>query len=294
MVASEIIARLIGAFYLFGGVLVVRTIGLDDVLDRALAALKAGRPGVNRGLKPVMVGLIGVLTGTGGAALALLSALAVPLFLACLIVQALWFAASPRLLTGDDLPSDTGRNQSRNAMVIYAAATAFAIWLWHDGRLAPWDNWVGFVVLAIGVVLSSRLISQLRANGAEHRRDIEPLVNSSLLPGAPAKILLDLRIGDTPLHNAVSREDVDHHAILSGDLAQPVDRWRADYRRWFNAKLDEEDYPLVVGRIRHNGEAIAARLRELAGPDNVEGPFYDDEFAEAEAQLANMDPSASR
>lgn len=282
--AAEIAARLIGAFYAFGGVMVIRALTMDNLLDRALAAIEGKRPPVNNSLKHWVGGAVGVLTGASGAALALLHGAAVPLFVSCLALQAGWHLAGPHLLADDDQADALGRSRTRNAMVLYALAAAFVFYLWQAGSLSAWDDPLGLAVLGVALALTAWLVSGLRSAGsnAPPRPSIDPIANAYLMPGAPARILLDPRLGETPLHDADSLADIDHFAMLSGNLAEQVEIWDGDYRRWFNVKIDEEDYDYVVGQIRLRGEAIAAALRGLLGPENVEGPVYDELFPGAD------------
>ena len=77
----------IGAFYVFAGVLVVRKVALDHVMDRLLAAL-SDPSAPNEGARTRALTVGGYLTVAAGCALVLLSALALPLFVA----NALWQA----------------------------------------------------------------------------------------------------------------------------------------------------------------------------------------------------------
>lgn len=285
MTISQFVAMAVGAFYLFGGAFVIRALTFDDFLDKAIAAIELKPRTIDRSIWAG--GAIGVLTGASGAALALLSAWALPLFCACLAVQMLFITIGTRQANGDS--DDSGRIRSRNAAAIYAIATAFVLWLWNGGLLNNWDHPVGLVVLAVALGLWGWLIGGLR-NGPKsttvRSEDTDPSPNDYLTGEAPERVLLDQRKGGAPLYDAATGVDIDHFELFSDNLAERIERWDATYRRWFNAKLDEEEYADTVRAIREDGEAIAARLVALLGDGNVEGPYYDDDFAAAEEQLA--------
>jgi hypothetical protein len=144
------VAMAIGAFYVLAGLVVLRSMMMSQLLDKALAAitLKHDRKEEMR-TRVLSVGAL--LTLASGAGLAILSPLALPLFAANAAVQGGYLVWAERDLKPEDESEARGRKQTKNAYVIYLAATAFVIWCAAQGVLRPWS--AGWQALAIDVVI---------------------------------------------------------------------------------------------------------------------------------------------
>ncbi len=268
----------LGAFYALGGLVIIRGVQMDHVLTGAIAAIEARRRTAIGNLRTPILGLMGVLTGAGGVALAFLSSLALPIFVLNLFVQLGW------MLAGTQSPDDDlGRQRARNATMIYAAATAFVIWLDTEGQLRRWDEPAPLLMTALtAAVLAGWLITGLRRKPQEtaERGTFDPADQQ-----APAvkqrRVRLALGSGDGPITDSVSEEVIDIDAEFTPTLASEIRQWENDYRRWFNAKLGEDEYDAVFGSIRPRGERIAEALRQIYGAENVEGPIFHPDFDEA-------------
>lgn len=138
MLALDILLQVIGAFYMFAGIVLVRAVMLDRLIGNATAAISAapedGRERVRTGYAIV----IAVMTYLSGLGLMSLCDLAVYLFVAALLLQGAYlFWLAPRFLDTPEESQSRGRQQSTNAFVIFGAATALATWATSMGRLQP-------------------------------------------------------------------------------------------------------------------------------------------------------------
>lgn len=137
MDATDIFFRLAGGFYLVAGWFGVRTVLMDSLLDKALAALSAGKEDPAERGRRWIVGTSTVGIGASGAALLAMSSWALPLFLASTAAQAAWIAGGRRFFIPEEEDDEAARRQVVNASILYGAVTAGVVWLWSAGRLAP-------------------------------------------------------------------------------------------------------------------------------------------------------------
>jgi hypothetical protein len=155
MDATDILLRLIGAFYAFAGVVASRVAVTSHFLDRAIAAI-GGKP-TPRAETLQFQWLLGsaILVLASGAALVLRIDLAAWLFLASALGQAAYILVlAPRYFDLHDPPDARGRRQTINAFVLYSAATAFVLWALATGRLLSWRElpWPLAAVAAAGLI----------------------------------------------------------------------------------------------------------------------------------------------
>ena len=127
----------------------------SHVIDRALAAISATKPTRAETAQSLwLLGAANVILA-GGAALVLLLEAAAWIFVASALAQAAYlFFVAPRFFDRDDPPDATGRRQSTNAFVVYAAATALVLWAAARGKLAPWQD-VPWPMLAIAAAAAA-------------------------------------------------------------------------------------------------------------------------------------------
>jgi hypothetical protein len=141
--ANDIALRLVGAFYALTAPIVLRTAATSRILTLALDALSAADPRESRAasIRTTYLAVNAVLIGAGGIFLMVRAALAAPVFAAAALSYGLylfWFA--PRYLDPWDPPEEPGRTQTRNALIVYLAATAAVLGSFLGGGLVPTDE----------------------------------------------------------------------------------------------------------------------------------------------------------
>lgn len=129
----EWIARLVGAFYVFAGVLTVRQAILNWRMERVFGAF-LGTPPAEKAAD-VMLAIIAVLTLLSGLTLALLSRWAAPAFLACWLAQAGYLLWAQRWHLPEDAELRALRRATINAFAVYTAPTLAVLWWSQSGVL---------------------------------------------------------------------------------------------------------------------------------------------------------------
>ena len=153
--ATDIVLRLLGAFYTFAGYFATRAILTSLIIDRAIAAIGATAPPRGQTAKAIWLLCVSNVVLAGGAALLLGLKLASYLFAASVVLQAVYFfIAAPRYFDRTDAPDAKGRSQSTNAFIIYTLATGFILWAHSRGALAD----AGEVPLPAIVVVAAALV----------------------------------------------------------------------------------------------------------------------------------------
>ncbi len=127
---TDVVLRIIGAFYAFGGFVATRAGLMSQIIDQAIAAIALKKPTRTETAQNAWLIATAALVLVGGV-----------LLLAGLQFAAWVFVASPpragglHLLRGAALisiartnPTASGRRPDTNAFVIYTAATAFILW----------------------------------------------------------------------------------------------------------------------------------------------------------------------
>lgn len=281
MDAIDITARLVGAFYTVGGIMALRAIAMDSVLDQALASLSLSGPDPDDVLRRRALAATSVVTGVAGLSLVLLSGWAVWLFLLNLGLQAGWLVFAARRFPPTDESEALGRRRVANAAVIWAVATAMVFWLRSQGRLGTLaDQWHIAVLAVAALAMTVWIGRQLAWNpGPRPAFGEEPDGMPVVLP-RPTRVRLRLRYGYQPLLDADTDLAVDYFEHLPEALADRL-------RDWENAFHDAVDpYDPDAGpafsedeSLAHQAEgyAIVAALRAEFGDDNVEGPLLEPE-----------------
>jgi hypothetical protein len=138
LTVSQFGAIAVGAFYVFAGVVVLRAMALDRVMNQLLVVLN--EPSAPKEVLRSRVLAIGAyLTLGSGVALMFLSPLAAPAFVVSALWQGGYLLWAERALPPEDDDEARGRRQTKNAFVVYLAATGFVLWLAMKGLLRPWD-----------------------------------------------------------------------------------------------------------------------------------------------------------
>ena len=158
MEIADIALRVTGAFYAFAGYVATRAGLMSYFVDRAIAAIALKKPAAAETAQTIWLLCAAVLILAGGVALMLLMELAAWLFAASALAQAAYlFLVAPRYFDRDDPPDPRGRQQSTNAFVVYAAATAFVLWAAFKGRLVSWQDVPWPLLAAAGAALAAHV-----------------------------------------------------------------------------------------------------------------------------------------
>lgn len=279
MDAIDITARLVGAFYVFGGIVALRAVALDSVLDQALASMTRDRPDPEDVLRRRILAATSVVTGVSGLSLVLLSGWAVWLFLLNLGLQAGWLVFAARRFPPADESEAQGRRQVARAALIWAVATAMVLWLNAEGRLAALDiGWREATLAAAALAMGGWIARQLMWNpGPRPAFGEEPDGMPVVLP-RPTRVRLVRRYGYQPLFDADTGHPVDIFEHLPEVLAERLRTWENDFHDAVDP-YDPEAGPAFspAEALAHDqeGEAIARALRAEFGDSNVEGPVQE-------------------
>ncbi|MGL4322954.1 MAG: hypothetical protein ACRCTD_02850 [Beijerinckiaceae bacterium] len=143
--------RAVGAFYIFAGVVALRAITMDRLMDGMLGALTGEMRAPRDTIRRLLLAGGAVLTLAGGVALALLHNWSPFLMLASALTQVVWLACAHQHFPPQDADDARGRRQTANAFVIYLLATAFVLLLWRSrAALFHNDAAVAGVILVTG------------------------------------------------------------------------------------------------------------------------------------------------
>jgi len=136
MTVTEFALIMIGAFYAFAGWVATRAALASLFMDRAIASISGQKPNASEMAQSYWLIAAANLILAGGVALVLRMNVALWLFLASAIGQAFYlYYLAPRIFDREDPPDAVGRAQTRNAFVLYLAATAFVVWAASRGAL---------------------------------------------------------------------------------------------------------------------------------------------------------------
>lgn len=130
----EWIIRLLGAFYILGGFLLLRTARVEWLLNKAIERITL-RPEPDRWevAFPIVAGLIYL---SGGAALAVLSVWGLWLLGAGLVAQAVYYPLAWRAADAQERGNAGRWRTARNAGIFSAAAFALSAYAYRLGVLA--------------------------------------------------------------------------------------------------------------------------------------------------------------
>jgi len=275
--------RAVGLFYVFAGYTSLRAILMDAFLDRAISALGAGREDPLEGTRRRLLGALGVSVGAGGAALALMSSWALPLFLLNTAAQALWLAGARRRFIAPQEDEESGRRQVANAALLYAVATAAVAWLWWTGRLGPWGDLaaIGGIILATAG-LSFWFVVKLSWNPRPTTGDVDDAGEPYADETEPRRVLIDPAFGYWPLVDADNNRRFSHWRWLPAELAGQIEEWDDVFQLSFDGEdpLAPNVFPSPEAEegYRTEADAIAVALRAVYGPGNVGfGPGWTDD-----------------
>jgi hypothetical protein len=277
---SQYAAVAIGAFYVFAGVVVLRAMALDRVMNQLLAALNEPSAPKER-MKSRVLTVGAVLTLASGVSLMLLSPLAPPVFLASALWQGGYLLWAEKALPPEDGDEARGRKQTKNAFVVYLAATAFVAWLAAQGLLRPWggpvtSHAIDLVVMAAAIAAAWAFIHRPRRSAKDEAAALDGGTEMPDEEAIPTRLRLAPDWNCSPLWDADTGKPVSVYRLgLSFELSERIEAWDDTWQATYN-----EDDPVAGGfqdeAARHTylleGRAIVEALRgEWQGELEVDG-----------------------
>lgn len=230
-------AMAVGAFYVFAGFVVMRAMVLDRLMDQVLAALKD--PGSARERMRSNVLSVGAfLTMAGGVALVILSPVAVVLFAINALWQGGYLLWAERALPPEDEADKRGRQQTKNAFVIYLAATAFVLWLAGQGYLRPWNAPLSSHAIDVAVMAAVVAAAWAFIHLPRRQKDGASPLASARDERVPTRLRLAPDWNRSCLRDADTGETVSVYRLgLSFELSDRIEAWDDT----FQATYDEDN-----------------------------------------------------
>ena len=266
---TDVVLRVIGAFYAFGGLVATRAGLMSQIIDKAIAAIALKKPTPTGTAQNAWMITTAAVVLIGGVLLLAGLQLAAWVFVASSLGQAAYiYYVAPRFFDRDD-ESGAGRRATTNAFVIYLAATAFILWAAYRGRLVTLDeaSTPALVAVAAGLLLYAGYLARVlwwsprRSRGGDDEAVLrpfpeEPSPHESKRIKVMADYLCDpLWALDEERYGCFAPEMID----LSPELAADLNAWAADYDTSFNA-----DDPASSLWSEEQHQAHAADGRKLA------------------------------
>ena len=269
---TDVILRILGAFYAFAGLAAARAAIMSHLIDKAIAAISWKKTSARENALNIWL-LIGAVTVFLSGVL-LLGGLriAVWAFTLSTLQQALYlFLLAPRYFDVEDPPDPTGRRQTTNAFVVYAAATAFVIWADWRGHLIPIAEASAPALAAIGAGIVAYAIYVLRRTwwtprqssggfkdgfpGADDGQPSRPLHETTRVKVMAEYQCDPLWAIDEDLYGCFAPADLG----LSPELIDDFGTWAAE----FDASYDTEDFSKSLWSTDQQADHDA-RGRQLA------------------------------
>jgi len=281
--ALQILAALIGAFYIFAGFQVLRMMLLDRMMDGLLTILEGKPRSPREKIRRVLLTGAAALTALSGAALASLSLWAAPLFLASFALQIVWLIWARTHYVPEDESEACGRRRTVNAAILYGTVTLGVLFLAARGFLLPWLSPLPLIVIAgvgfAGAGYAFRVRSENKGNTLEALADPDIDYPPPAPDGPqPRRVRIHTDTGAWALHDADDGRALPVFQYLPRSLAIRFDNWHTD----FNDALDFDTpdvravFPsqTALDVFLNTGASLADALREIYGADNVEGPTF--------------------
>lgn len=261
-------AIFVGAFYVFAGVVVMRSMAMERVMDQVLAALNDPSD-ANDQMRVAVLSAGAVLTLASGIALAVLSPLALPLFAANVVVQGGYLLWATRAIPPEDASTTKGRAQTRNAFVIYCVATAFVAWLSAQGHLRPWSAGTSALLIDGGIVAAAVLgawaFIHMPRKGDGMLRLGDGAVGTPAAdyapPAKPTRLRLAPEYCASPLWDDDTGEPVSVFSLdLPDDLMHRIETWDDIFQGTYNP----DDPAASAFPIKEVRDAYIAAGKEIA------------------------------
>lgn len=235
-------AMAVGAFYVFAGFVVMRAMVLDRLMDQVLAALNDPGSAKER-MRSNVLSVGAFLTMAGGVALVILSPLAVVLFAVNALWQGGYLLWAERALPPEDEADKRGRQQTKNAFVIYLAATAFVLWLAGQGYLRPWNAPLSSHAIDVAVMAAVVAAAWAFIHLPRRQKDGASPLASARDERVPTRLRLAPDWNRSCLRDADTGDTVSVYRLgLSFELSDRIEAWDDTFQATYN-----EDNPEAGG-----------------------------------------------
>jgi len=273
-----LLARVLGGFYLVGGLIVLRALAMSRFLEMALAALH-GLSQKRALLRSVLLSIGGILTALSGVALLALHEAALPLMLANVAMQIVWLLVSARWFPAQDEDDRRGRLSTMRATAMFAGVTLMVLWLERTGKLAFSADPTASMALALSGL--GLIVWQAYAINKERHSDLltfEPVAageypDEAITSSLPARIHIEPRFYSYAIWDAESGQTLDPESIdIPSELAQRIIDFGLQAGRAFD---DEQPGGSKIrdaaarAPLEAEAQAIVAELMPLVGEDNI-------------------------
>ncbi len=229
------LAILIGGFYVFAGVFLMRQLAMNRLLDDALSRITLADPDPKEQWQDRLMTIGGVLTFAGGLAVLTLSRYALALFTLSVLWQGGYLVWAQRALPPQDSQEAKGRRSTIVAFTVYVAAWLFVVWASLAGAFRPWALPLQPITLAVvepGMIALATALVAFRTLRIRVGKDIQE-TDDGPRTGFALRIAPEYQCW--PLWDADTGENLSpEEAGLPPELAERVHRWdealQATYR----------------------------------------------------------------
>lgn len=270
---AALVLRIVGAFYIFAGLVAMRAMVMDRLMDGMLAALSGNAPPLKDKVRRFLLGSGAALTFSGGIALALLHFLALPLMLLNAITQAVWLLYAQKNFPPEDHDDARGRRQTINAFMIYLAATALVFFVWRSGAVRFDHGFWAAAMLAAGLAGSAGwqfFRGRLARSGLPAQTVPEVDFVGQDLPEPSRHLRLAPYPGDWPIYDSDTGM---RHSPEKLGLPDELVKRIAEFEEAVLAAtdIDHADGPTVTDvaaydRLAKDAEAIVTAMEEFFEP----------------------------
>lgn len=288
-----VLLAVIGLFYIFAGLVLARQVMLDRVLTRAIEMISFEKPSRLERFETAWMTSGAILVFASGAALLVLSGIAVWLFAAALLQQVIYLTwLAPRYFDRDEEPDPAGRRQSINAAFIFGACALGVAAAGLSGKLLPLTGDGMPSLVAAGSMLAIYVVwiairSRMPAGNGGLGAGLEPVEpDEALMDMARIRALsLSPEHWAWPVHIEFFEDDAEYNSPirlgLSGKLADELTAWQDEFDAAFE-EVDEEPVAIWaegqqarhVERAAELADAMRAELR-AAGAAHVQVRYRD-------------------
>ncbi|WP_439815249.1 hypothetical protein [Zavarzinia sp. CC-PAN008] len=283
MDAIEVFGRVIGAFYVVAGGVVLRLAPGNHTMDAMLEALSGKPDGVER-RRTWILERVAILTMLGGIALAFLSRWALVLFALNIIAQIAYLAWAAKALPPESAEEARGRNQTRNALVVYMVAFVLVLALDGQGRLLPWSASGPLAAMVLVLAGATAFLWWARRGAAGLPRlpfdpatiDQEVARVPDLGPYTPpARVRLSPRRFDHSLYDADNGDGVPLNRLdLEPELLNRLYHFEDAYEIFYDDEAEVLDALVFPDEATRDdwlaeGDALAVALEGVFGPGNA-------------------------